>query len=102
LEVINRLQTIFSDERGGILFSSVHRAKGMEHTDCYIIEPNQMPFKSSRSWQFQQECNLAYVAFTRSLARMTFVEGRPNMSKLCDCNAVTNEYDDSVELALGY
>jgi superfamily I DNA and RNA helicase len=80
--VINRLSTIFSDERGGILFSSVHKAKGMEHKEVYIIEVQQMPFKASKDWQMVQEKNLAYVAFTRSLDRVTFVEARPNMSKL--------------------
>lgn len=80
--VITRLETIFTDNRSGILFSSVHRAKGMESRDCYIIEPTQLPFKASKPWQMEQERNLAYVAFTRTLFRMSFVDGRPNMDKL--------------------
>lgn len=80
--VITRLETIFTDNRSGILFSSVHRAKGMENRDCYIIEPTQLPFKASRPWQMEQEKHLAYVAFTRTLFRMSFVDGRPNMDKL--------------------
>lgn len=80
--VVNRLETIFTDTRGGTLFSSAHRAKGMEARDCYIIEPSQLPFKASKPWQFDQERNLAYVAFTRTLFRITFVDGRPNMDKL--------------------
>lgn len=89
LAVIERLNNIFSDERGGILFSSVHRAKGMEAREVYIIEPNQMPFgKANKAWQKKQECNLAYVAFTRSLYRMTFVAGSPNMGKLTEITLV--------------
>lgn len=80
--VINRIESIFTNSRGGILFSSVHRAKGMESRDCYIIEPQQLPFKASKPWQVEQERNLAYVAFTRTLFRMTFVNGQPNMDKL--------------------
>lgn len=82
ISVVTRIETIFTDTRGGILFSSVHRAKGMESQNCYIIEPKQLPFKSSKPWQFEQERNLAYVAFTRTLLRMTFVDGRPAMDNL--------------------
>lgn len=77
--VISKIDNLFTDKRGGtILFSSVHKAKGLEARDCFVIEPAQL----NREDIHGQWRNLAYVACTRSLLNFTFVEGRPSWSKL--------------------
>jgi len=82
LDVINKINDIFSSNRGGITFATVHAAKGMEDDNVFILEPGQLPFSSKTDWQEQQERNLAYVAFTRSKKAMTFVGGSPNWELL--------------------
>lgn len=79
LNVIAKIDNLFTDKRGGtILFSSVHKAKGLEARDCFVIEPTQLNREDIHG-QFK---NLAYVAVTRSLLNFTFVEGSPNWAKL--------------------
>lgn len=75
-ELINRIQTIFSDEKEGIVFSSIHKAKGLEAKNVFILHPELMPHPRARqSWEKKQEKNIGYVAHTRALENLTFVEG---------------------------
>lgn len=72
-----RIQKVFSDEVEGIVFSSVHKAKGLEAKRVFILKPNLLnPQKwDKQAWQLQQLSNLKYVAITRALAELYFVEG---------------------------
>ena len=73
-DVLHRIDKVFSDEADGVVFSSVHRAKGLEAERTYIIEPKLMPHPyASRDWELVQEYNIKYVALTRSKREMTFV-----------------------------
>ena len=68
-ELKSRIRDIFSDDIQGVVFSSVHRAKGLENPHVVILGPENMPhpmaFKSGGE-AAQQEQNLRYVAVTRS------------------------------------
>ena len=70
------IDRIFSDDTDGTVFSSVHKAKGLEAETVYIIRPEQLPLirKGQQDWELQQEMNLKYVALTRSKNRLVFVE----------------------------
>jgi hypothetical protein len=69
-----RIEEIFSDENEGVVFSSVHRAKGLEAKRVYILHSELMPHPlSKKSWELQQEQNIIYVAYTRSLSELIFV-----------------------------
>lgn len=59
----------------GVLLSSVHRAKGLEADNVFIlIGKAPMPHPSAKSsWQRAQEMNLKYVAITRAKHRLTWV-----------------------------
>lgn len=73
-EVIWRCEEIFSDTRSGIILSTVHRAKGLEAENVFIIRPDLMPHPSAkREEDIEQEKNIRYVAITRSLNNLTFV-----------------------------
>lgn len=73
-ELVQRIKTIFA-AGGGVTLSSVHRAKGLEADNVYILRPDLMPSKFARQpWQQQQEQNLMYVAFTRAGKALYFVE----------------------------
>jgi len=74
-DIVKMIDRIFSDNIDGTIFSSVHRAKGLEAETVYIIRPDQLPLvrKDQQEWEIQQELNLKYVALTRSKNRLVFV-----------------------------
>ena len=75
-EVINKLENLFSDDSvAGYVFSSVHRAKGLEAETVYILNPEKLPlvWKNQKAWEAEQEMNIRYVAVTRSKNKMVFV-----------------------------
>jgi len=73
-----RIDTVFSDENKGVVFSSIHKAKGLEAENVYILKPELLPHPMAKKpWEVQQERNIMYVAYTRSLRNLLFVEGCP-------------------------
>jgi DNA helicase-2/ATP-dependent DNA helicase PcrA len=65
---------IFSDDQVGVVFSSVHRAKGLEAKRVYILSPELMPHKmATKPWELEQERNIEYVAITRTLSELVYV-----------------------------
>lgn len=74
-DIVKMIDNIFSDDTDGTIFSSVHRAKGLESETVYIIRPDQLPLirKDQQEWELDQELNLKYVALTRSKNRLVFV-----------------------------
>lgn len=69
MELINRIETIFSDDAGsGICLSTVHKAKGLEADRVFIVCPDKFYLKSCMMvpWMAEQEKNLVYVAITRA------------------------------------
>ncbi|KKK54829.1 hypothetical protein LCGC14_3080770, partial [marine sediment metagenome] len=74
-EIEIRIKTIFSDHSEGVVFSSIHKAKGLEAKRVYILEPGLMPHPmAKKSWEMTQEINIKYVAYTRSLDTLVFVK----------------------------
>jgi superfamily I DNA/RNA helicase len=72
------IDSLFTDGRAGVTLSTVHRAKGLEAERVFILEPENLPFvwRNQQDWQYQQEVNLAYVAYTRvKYNRKTGAEG---------------------------
>jgi DNA helicase II / ATP-dependent DNA helicase PcrA len=73
-ELEGKIESIFSDEAEGVVFSSVHRAKGLEADRVFILRPDQMPHPMAKcDWEQQQEANVMYVAYTRSKSELYFV-----------------------------
>lgn len=57
----------------GPRFATVHKAKGLEDEDVFILRPDLMPAFYARSPEAkQQEANLQYVAITRAKSSLTF------------------------------
>jgi DNA helicase-2/ATP-dependent DNA helicase PcrA len=76
-DIVTMIDRIFSDDKDGTIFSSVHKAKGLEADTVYIIRPDQLPLirKDQKDWELDQEMNLKYVALTRSKNKLVFVNG---------------------------
>lgn len=65
-DLINKIKAIFTDTVEGIVLSTVHKSKGLEANRVFIIRPDLIPLPNTRSWQYAQEKNLEYVAYTRA------------------------------------
>lgn len=64
----DRMYSIFSDDKAVIDLSTIHRAKGLQYPDVYLIKPTKLPlvWKNQKPWEALQEQNLDYVARTRA------------------------------------
>lgn len=75
-DVVQNIDRLFSDEENGTIFSTVHKAKGLQSNTVYIIRPDLIPLirKDQKEWELDQEYNLKYVALTRSTNKLVFVK----------------------------
>jgi DNA helicase II / ATP-dependent DNA helicase PcrA len=69
-----KVDELFKDsgDSNDMQLSSVHKSKGLEHQIVNILKPSKLPMifgkgKKQPDYQVQQEKNLAYVAYTRSM-----------------------------------
>lgn len=74
-ELIEKIIEIFSDEnKNGICLSTVHKAKGLETNNVFILNNYLMPSKYVKTeWEKQQEMNIQYVAYTRPKEKLSFI-----------------------------
>ncbi len=81
--VKSKIETIFSDDKSAIIFSTIHKAKGLEaetiDNNIFVIKSHKgmslMPSPyASKDWELTQEKNLMYVAYTRAKNKMYFVD----------------------------
>lgn len=71
----SKLLILFDDSNEGILFSSIHRAKGLEANTVYILRRDLMPHpKAKHDWEVMQEKNTMFVAGTRSKDSLVYVD----------------------------
>jgi len=76
-DVINFINDLFADDVKGVLtLCTYHRSKGREWQNVYLWEhAARCPSRAAKqAWQMAQEENLAYVAYTRAMATVNFVE----------------------------
>ncbi len=74
--VCRRIESIFKDnDYSGICLSSVHKAKGLESNNVYILLPEKFYNKYAMKipWMAEQETNLVYVAYTRAKHKLGFI-----------------------------
>lgn len=75
-QVIKRIEAVFSDDnRRGICLSTIHKSKGLEADNVFILCPDKMHNKRAMQieWMAQQEYNLEYVAYTRAKHYLGFI-----------------------------
>ena len=73
--LIAAIDGLFGDANGCLTLSTIHKAKGREWPTVAILEPELMPSKFARQdWQYRQEQNLIYVAYTRAKLHLIFLE----------------------------
>lgn len=89
------IKDIFSEEgKEGIQLSTIHRAKGLESDNVYIICPSLIPSRLALlDWEKEEEKHLQYVMCTRPKNSLNFVteqEIRPH-SAFSENNSFYNE-----------
>lgn len=72
------IDSMFADQKNGCTtLATVHKSKGLEAPRVFILDPGLMPSKMARQpWQQVQERNLQYVAITRALDTLVYVDSK--------------------------
>lgn len=70
------IDNMFTDRKERLTtLATVHKSKGMEAPRVFILDRQLMPSKYARqAWQQVQEANLQYVAITRSLDTLVYLD----------------------------
>jgi len=73
--VKNKLEKMFVNNISkGIILSTIHKIKGLEADNVYILKWNLLPSSyATQEWEFRQEKNLQYVAITRARKKLVFI-----------------------------
>lgn len=76
-DLIEHIEEIFQENSKGVCLSTIHKAKGLESENIYILCHSTMPSKLAvYDWEKKQEYNLMYVAYTRAKNMLGFVSER--------------------------
>ena len=75
-ELRNKIGVVLGGgEKEGVVLSTVHKAKGLEADNVYILNPSMMPIKyAKKNWEVKTEMNLIYVAITRAKKSLNYIE----------------------------
>jgi superfamily I DNA/RNA helicase len=74
-EMISNIKMVFdANEDGEIMLSTVHKAKGLEAHNVFILATERMPHPKGG----HEENNICYVAITRAQENLFFCGPRPN------------------------
>ena len=73
-ELLSHIDEIFDETREGVILSTIHKAKGLEADNVYILCNSSMPSSlAKKDWEKNAEQNLIYVAYTRAKSKLGFI-----------------------------
>lgn len=73
--LLDHIARMFDNPAQSVVLSTIHRAKGLEWPTVYFYRSSLIPhYLCTRSWELEQEQNLAYVAVTRAKQKLIYVE----------------------------
>lgn len=73
-EIINKIDKIFDDSRASIIFSTIHKSKGLEAKRVFLLEPELIPSKYAiKSKALMEEKHLLFVAITRAMTNLYII-----------------------------
>lgn len=74
-DFIDWLYQLENVKSSAVTLSTIHKSKGAEATNVYILDSKKLPAirEPSQEWEKKQESNLQYVALSRSLENLYFV-----------------------------
>lgn len=75
-DLINVIDGLFKERKNAVIFSTIHKAKGLEANRIFWLSYNKCPAKWAKSDEdLQQEKNLCYIAITRAKKELFLVLG---------------------------
>lgn len=85
-ELKEKIKLVFNGEHDdAIQLSTVHKAKGLEADNIYILLPSLLPSKlAKKEWEKTTERNLIYVAITRAKKTLNYID--EEKTKWCATN----------------
>lgn len=92
--LMSRIKHVFEDNGDGICLSTVHKAKGLERDNIFILCPSLMPSPLARKdWELEAEHNIEYVAWSRAKKTLNFVSEKTFPPSRCflDSDSIINE-----------
>jgi len=107
-ELSTLLDKILNSEPEGICLSTIHKAKGLEADNVYILCRSSMPMsKAKKDWEKIEETNLIYVAYTRAKHKLGFISETeiPPSGALKETNSIIEDVasiEGRLETLLGY
>jgi DNA helicase-2/ATP-dependent DNA helicase PcrA len=76
-DVVRKIDSVFTDskEKVGVRFSSIHKSKGLEARQVFVLRPPGSGPREDKmqAWELEQEDNLRYVAVTRAVEELVYV-----------------------------
>ena len=94
-DLIRKIEVIFTDnDKDGVCLSTIHKAKGLEADNVFILCPSLIPSKAAKKdWEIAAEANLEYVAVTRAKKSLNYIS-----EKLFPANIFGDNDDVIMEL----
>ncbi len=69
------IEQLFSNNLEGVVCATIHRSKGLETDRVFLLHPELLPHpKCTKEWQMIQEDNLEYIAITRAMKKLYYVQ----------------------------
>lgn len=93
-DLIEHIKQIFQEDAKGVCLSTIHKAKGLEAENVYILCHSMMPSKlAHHDWEKIQEKNLQYVAYTRAKNKLGFISEKeiPPSGSMLEPTAILDE-----------
>lgn len=75
-DLIAKIDLLFTDDpkNPGVTCGTIHKAKGLEFPTVFFLDRSLCPSKFARlPWQQEQEKNLVYVAITRAMETLVYI-----------------------------
>lgn len=75
-ELLKKINDVFNDKTTeGVMLSTIHKAKGLEADNVFILYPSLLPNKYARKeWEIISEEHITYVAYTRAKKTLNFMD----------------------------
>lgn len=103
-ELKNKIREIFKGDSKGVCISTIHKSKGLEADNVYIVCHSSMPSKNCHhEWEKIQEKNLVYVAYTRAKKVLGFISEKeiPPSGSTSDSESILNELNNIENIVCG-
>lgn len=103
-ELKTKIKEIFREDSKGVCISTIHKSKGLEAENVYIVCNSSMPSKHCHhEWERIQENNLIYVAYTRAKKLLGFISEKeiPPSGSTSDSETILNELNNIEKIICG-